>query len=98
MQGGVVSLAEAMPILFKGRRRHGWIAEAGMMLKIGRPIVSDVVLCRCNAVVVSLLGRGAEVWRRRRRLNVNHSVVRTARQQAGQWKQQGCENEKSFHD
>ncbi len=97
MQGGVVSLAETMAVLFKGRRRHRWIAEAGMMLDIGRAIVSDVTPRRGNAVVVSLLGSGAEVRWRRRRLNINHRVVRTACQQEGQRQQQGCEDEELFH-
>ncbi len=97
MQGSVVTLAETMTILFKSRRRHRWIPETRMMLESGRAIVGDVPTRRGHAVGVSLLGCGAEVRRRRRRLNINHCVVRTARQQEGQRQQLGCEDEKFFH-
>lgn len=97
MQGSVVSLAEAMTVIFKRRRRYRWVAEAGMMLEIGRAIVCYIAPRSVEAIVIALLSNSAEVRRGRGSLNINHRTMRTARHQQGQRQQQDCKDEKFLH-
>jgi len=72
VQGRVISLAEAMPILWNRLRRNRRVPEARMMLEIGWPVVGDVVAGRIESVVITLLSGGIEIGRWRGRRRVNH--------------------------
>jgi len=87
VQSRVVALAEAMPILGNRIGRNGRVAEAGMMLEAGRPVVGDVVAGRVEPVVISLLSGGVEIGRGRRRSIIHRLRMRTPGERKRQWQQ-----------
>jgi hypothetical protein len=50
-----ITFAEAMPIVFKRRRWHPWIAETRMPISIGRPASRDISTRRFNPIVEAAL-------------------------------------------
>jgi hypothetical protein len=64
--GGAIAFTEAMPVIFKRRRRNRRIAEAWMPLGIGRPALRNIAARSFNTIVIALLGN-LRVTRRRRR-------------------------------
>jgi len=94
----VVALAEAMPILGNRIGRNGRVAEARMMLEVGRPVMGNVVAGRIEPIVISLLSGCVEVGRGRRRRIIHRLRMRTPGERKRQWQQKRCENEKSFHN
>jgi hypothetical protein len=66
MKRRVVSLAESMPVILRGRRRYRRVAEARMTVHVVRLSGLNVPSTGVIAIVKRLLGNGAEHGRRRR--------------------------------
>ena len=64
----LVAFAEAVAIIFIGRRRHRRIAEARMAIYIRRLAIGNVVTRRAEPVLIGAL-RDGRVSRRRRSIN-----------------------------
>ncbi len=85
-----IAFAEAVPIVFKRRRRHRRIAEARMPFGIGRPALRNIATRRFNAIVIAPLGNLRVTRRRRWWRSIDHWLgMRTSREDKGQ--RQNCE-------
>jgi len=84
----LITIAEAMPVVFNRRRWHGWIAETRMPGGVGRPTGGDIATRRFNPIVKAVLRNfGIAEWRRRR--SIDHGLrVRATGQCEGQ--RQNC--------
>jgi hypothetical protein len=61
----IVAGAEAVPVLLKRRRGHGWIAEPRVTLNVGREALGNVAARGFNTIVIALLSGWTEFGRRR---------------------------------
>ena len=69
----LITIAEAMPVVFNRRRWHGWIAETRMPGGVGRPTGGDIATRRFNPIVKAVLRNfGIAEWRRRR--SIDHGL------------------------
>jgi len=64
MQKRLITFAEAMPIIFHGRRRHRRVAELGMLLHARRHTMRNVAARSFKSVVEPLTRNFIEVNRR----------------------------------
>jgi hypothetical protein len=68
LEYAAIAIPEAMPVIFEGWRRDGWVAEARVPFSIGRSACGDIAPCRLNAVMEALTGNFGPRRRRRRRI------------------------------
>ena len=73
----LIALTEAVAIIFKRRRRYGWVAESWMAISIRRHSLRDVVPCCIESVMKAALRDLSECgWRWRRSIH-NRPRMRT---------------------
>jgi hypothetical protein len=94
LQKRLVAFAEAMAIIFPGRRRHGRIAEFGMLLDARRNVARNVAARGLESVVEALLGNLIECGRWWR--GVDHNRLRMRAAGYGEDRQKECCQSKSF--
>lgn len=78
LQKGLVAFAEAVAIIFPGRRRHGRVAELGMLLDARRNVVGNVAARGLESVMEALLGNLIERRGRWRSVDCNRLRMRAA--------------------
>jgi hypothetical protein len=66
MQEALITFAEGMTVLFDRGRRNGWVAEARVMLEVGRTTLRDIATRSVVAIMEALLVDSADRgwWRR----------------------------------
>jgi hypothetical protein len=79
MQEALITFAEGMTVLLDRGRRNGWVAEARVMLEVGRTTLRDIATRSVVAIMEALLVDSADRgwWRR----IVDGLWVRTAGEQ-----------------
>jgi hypothetical protein len=85
----IIAGAEAVPVLLKYWRRHGWVAEPRVTLHVGREALGDVAACSFNTILIALLSGGTERGRRGWGSVYDRLRVRTGGQR--KWKSQSNE-------
>lgn len=93
----LIALTEAVAIIFKRRRRYGWVAESWMAISIRRHSLRDVVPCRIESVMKAALRDLSECgWRWRRSIH-NRPRMRTTGNGERQCQYNKCECFTHFH-
>jgi hypothetical protein len=80
----LIPFAEAMAVVFKRRRRHRWVTEAGMAIDVWGAAHGDIVLGSLYAIVKALVRDLAPRWRGWGSVIGNRAGVRTSGQRQGQ--------------
>jgi hypothetical protein len=97
LQERLVAFAEAVAIIFPGRRRHGRVAELGMLLDARRNVAGNVAARGLESIVEALLGNLIE--RRGRWRSVDGDWLRMSAAGNGEdGQQQRCQSKSFLHE
>src|ERR1700721_868572 len=94
MEKRIVTASETEPVVLDRRGGGRGVTEPGMLFEVRRPSLIDIAPCRCESVVIALLGYSIKVrgWRR---FNNYRLWMRTCGQKERE--KQGRQNKRFLH-